>query len=121
MTIPFGKHRGWAIDPIPTEYLEWIGRKILLREPLRPQARGEFDACSLCALTRNMTLKFKRDHVRLAREVFEPGFWAKAFCFHADKGGSGEETRQLNLLVESVRTQLKTQWQQLPMTKSRPC
>jgi hypothetical protein len=125
MRMPFGKHKGEWVHDIPTDYLEWLVRNVELFGSLERavhdtlRARGvedsdeeyyysappppppPFNGAGTCIIT--LTAEQKA----LALPLAEKGFRAMAHECHPDKGGDPEVMKQLNLLMEALRKQLK--------------
>jgi len=125
MRMPFGKHKGEWVHDMPTDYLEWLVDNVELFGRLERavhdtlRARGvEYDddgggggwewppppppvSNGPCVIT--LTLEQKA----LLLPLSEKGYRAMAHEHHPDKGGDPVMMRQLNLLIEVLRKQLK--------------
>jgi hypothetical protein len=43
MTLPFGQHRGEALDSVPADYLEWLLKTVKLSSGMRALVAGELE------------------------------------------------------------------------------
>lgn len=82
MRMPFGKYRGFQVDDLPEDYLQWLIDNVDLREPLRSavyETVGLEMSASLPAGN-----EIKQIYRRLARK------------WHPDHGGSTEAMQAIN-------------------------
>jgi Putative quorum-sensing-regulated virulence factor len=106
MTMPFGRYRGWRVDDLPDDYLNWL-LTIDLRSSLH--VREEYDSRrrrreNLSSVS-DFAIRLQPYDLALARRVFDAGDKALAKKLPPDLGGDAEEMKRLNAFVESVRLQ----------------
>jgi hypothetical protein len=109
-TMPFGKYRGWPLNELPDDYINWLAALGDLRQPLRGAVENEWwrRACASAPRAEIVpALRIEPHQVALARQVFELGYRATAMKLHPDAGGSTEQMQRLNGLADTVRKQLR--------------
>lgn len=105
--MPFGKFRGFPVEELPDNYLVWVRDNVELREPLRTAIEREWaarfdeseDNDSALAQTADLDARERE----LLRELITAGYRMLALKLHPDMGGSVEDMRVLNALVEKLR------------------
>ena len=92
MKMPFGKFRGYEVEEIETQYLEWLQEHIPLRGPLRIAVSEEIEA-------------------RHGHEIVAPDegrvksvYRAMAFKWHPDRGGTKEAMQAVNEFYQHLRS-----------------
>jgi hypothetical protein len=101
--MPFGKHKGWPLEALPTNYLDWLLGLGTLREPLasavrQERARRESGATSHSPL--------RQLDPAIAQEVIRAGYRQLALKHHPDHGGETATMQRLNGTVEALRQPL---------------
>ena len=87
MTMPFGRHKGVAIEDLPDSYLTWLLEEVALRGRLKTAVEREWEDRQQRESPRSLA----------ARSAF-------ILRLHADELPLA---RRLNLLVDSVRGQFE--------------
>jgi hypothetical protein len=107
--MPFGLHKGCAIEDLPDSYLHWL-TTIDLRGWLHDAVHREFDRRSQydhCTPPppAGGGIRIRPEEILLARRVFDAGYRSLARTMHPEVGGDVREMQRLNALAESMRTQ----------------
>jgi hypothetical protein len=107
--MPFGKWQGHALEDVPDGYLIWLRETVDLREPLRSAVYREWsrrfdydDDGDVTVIADDLDDRERT----LLREVITAGFRALVFRYHPDAGGSVEDMKRLNALMEKLRRAL---------------
>jgi hypothetical protein len=104
--MPFGKHQGWDLTEVPTNYLLWLTRKqpplygwlaAAVAEELRAR-RG--DRQSRSWPTPSVSSCPDRE---LAAEIITAGHHVLTRKWHPDVGGSGEVMTRVNVVSEWLK------------------
>jgi hypothetical protein len=120
-TVPFGRYRryqSWEIEDIPSSYLCWLLRTVQLSPWLHDAVSEKYwrrtDQYDSRDHREDRTppptvhgLHISPDEVPLARRVFDVGYRSLARAMHPDVGGDPDQMQKLNLLAESLRSQLE--------------
>jgi hypothetical protein len=111
--MPFGRYKGWLLSELPVDYLAWLIARPNLREPLRSCCEWEWERRMRSAGRPPPTpdqvgrVRVEPEDFAMFRQLVEAGFRQMALRFHPDHGGRAEDMRQLNLLMEKLREQLR--------------
>lgn len=94
LNLEFGKYRGWDIEEVPRDYLEWLLDRA---DKQAEMLRGELE---------------RRDMVEAATEsmieqVITQGYRALAKKHHPDYGGDTEQMKEVNAAVAALRSMVK--------------
>jgi hypothetical protein len=108
--MPFGLHKGCAIEDLPDGYLRWL-TSIDLRGWLHDAVHREFDRRTQYdnrtpPPPAGLGIRLRREELPLARRLFETGYRNLVWVMHPDKGGDTHDMQNLNGLVQSLRDQL---------------
>jgi hypothetical protein len=113
--MPFGRFKGHDVYELPTDYLLWL-TGIELRDRLRAEVedalrfrlheRKHADT-SAPRVAIGPAIYIDPADVPAIRELIDRGFRAAARVHHPDAGGDAEKMRQLNVLVEKLRSQIE--------------
>lgn len=90
--MPFGKFKGYEIEEIEPQYLEWLVENVPLRGPLK---RAVFEAVN--------TLPYRDEIEAPAPERVKVVFRELAMKYHPDRGGNEEAQKALNEFYERLR------------------
>lgn len=87
--MPFGKFKGWPVDEIPEDYLNWLVENVDLREPLASavyEALDQQNWCQMAPAPDNVKSIYRRLSLK----------------WHPDKGGSTEAQQALNEFYQAL-------------------
>jgi len=108
--MPFGKYQGYDLADIPTSYLRWLVEHVDLYGELADEVEAEL-AARACAQRQvsaagGLAIQVAPEDVPLVREIIERGYKAAVRVHHPDAGGNAEIMKRLNILADSLRSQL---------------
>jgi len=114
MLMPFGCYRGIEVAELPPDYLQWLLKntkpypplKAAINRALGQEERQYRDPPRASRNTSSETIQIQPEQYQLFAEIIEAGYKKVAGKKHPDVGGSGAEMIRLNLLAESLRSQL---------------
>jgi uncharacterized protein (DUF3820 family) len=92
MKMPFGKFKGYELEDIEPEYLEWLVKKVYLREPLRTAVFEVMEGID-CMDERKM------QDPKKVKGVYRD----LAMKYHPDRGGTKEAMQAVNEFYERLR------------------
>ena len=75
MQMPFGKYRGWRLEEIETQYLEWLSKHCELRGPLKVAVYNV-----LAERVETLPVPAESQIKKIYREL--------SFKYHPDRGGN---------------------------------
>jgi len=118
--MPFGAYKGVAMADLPDGYIEWLTSLGDLRDPLREWIRAErkrrfgeredANEDDLDDADRDRAgpaFALRPEELPMLADLVEAGYRALALTWHPDMGGSTARMQRLNVLVDSLRRQLK--------------
>ncbi len=101
--MPFGKHKGWPLDALPTNYLDWLLGLGTLREPLASGIRQERARRDSGAASHTPPRQLD---AAIAQELVTAGYRVLAQRHHPDAGGEVEMMKRVNVTAEALRRML---------------
>ena len=104
MRMPFGRHKGVALDALPLKYLKWLANLDDLREPLASAVYAEMDRREGRHSEPRNERPRQLPQPEVFAEIINTGFRTLANKYHPDRdGGDPEKMVQLNRAVEFLR------------------
>lgn len=103
MTMPFGKYEGWELAELPDDYLSWLYTLDDLRYPLKGAVAAEVRRRS----AEESVLAIEWAELPILEEMLEAGFKVLLRKHHPDAGGDTAQMQNLNVLMASVRRQIR--------------
>lgn len=101
MRMRFGKFKGYELEDIPLDYLEWLVKSIPLREPLRSAVNAEYARRSQSQKANTIV------DADIAAQIIGAGLRALAKKHHPDMGGSHEQMVAINDAAEWLRARCR--------------
>lgn len=89
--MPFGKFKGYEVEEIETQYLEWLQGHIPLRGQLRVAVSEEIEA------------RHDLEIVCPSKDRVKEVYRVMAMKWHPDKGGTKEAMQAVNEFYERLR------------------
>jgi Putative quorum-sensing-regulated virulence factor len=88
--MPFGKFKGFQVQDLPRDYLEWLMENCDLREPLASAVEGALDDGALsCSSDLPPELR------PVVQEIVSVGYRMLALKLHPDQGGDHKQMTRL--------------------------
>jgi uncharacterized protein (DUF3820 family) len=109
--MPFGKFKGWGLDTIPEDYLQWAVDEIDFRSPqlrraiLRELERRTF-GCHQAQSPPSGRITVPGEHQPFVDELLHAGYRAAAKSHHPDLGGSGDQFKAFHNAYEWLKERL---------------
>lgn len=109
--MPFGKHEGWRLSDVPSDYLDWLAGEPWVRPYLRIEVEAELRrrGCGNQSAPIPAAVEgFQVADVALFADLIERGYKALARQLHPDTGAGANPERMvaLNRMVEDLRAQI---------------
>ena len=107
MKMPFGKYRGFPVQDLPDDYLDWLHSLDDLHGRLRKAVDSEWQYRQWEEESRRRPVEHApeldaKDRA-LLEELIRAGFRALVRKYHPDVGGNPETMVRLNALMERLR------------------
>lgn len=109
MRMPFGKYRGWELEALPDEYLEWL-MSIDLRNHLASGVEREYERRFVNSQRDNEAIRKvipEPEVLDLAFRIISIGYKRLATQMHPDAGGEHGEMVLLNAANDYLHKYLR--------------
>jgi hypothetical protein len=106
MKMPFGKYRGFPVQDLPDDYLDWLHSLDDLHGRLRKAVESEWQYRQWEEESRRPvehTRDLDAEDRALLAELIRAGYRALVRKYHPDLGGNPETMVRLNALMERLR------------------
>jgi hypothetical protein len=112
MQMPWGKHRGLALEQLPLDYLLWLLRLEDLHErwPDLHAALGrehERRRAQRSQAGHEAGRRFSGPAIEDVKDIVDTGYRALALKHHPDRGGDVSRMQRINLAAEWLRTTMR--------------